>query len=108
MATGTFEYQTEGERLAIETAIAFVSELHHLAQTAPPGNVLSLAEGQALEQGRALLRSSLAAASGERKADGRRRGNGIEARNDSALRRPTRGHLQRPPVVHLHRRFQAR
>lgn len=62
MPTGTFEYQTAGERLAIETAIAFVSDLHHLAQTAPPGNVLSLAEGQALEQGRALLRSSLAAA----------------------------------------------
>jgi hypothetical protein len=62
MPTGTFEYQTERERLAIETAIAFVSELHHLAQTAPSGNVLSLAVGLALEQGRALLRSSLAAA----------------------------------------------
>ncbi len=62
MPTGTFEYQTERERLAIEAAIAFVSELHHLAQTAPPGNVLSLAEGQALDQGRELLRSTLAAA----------------------------------------------
>jgi hypothetical protein len=60
--TGTFQYQTEGERLAIEAAIAFVCELHHLAQTAPSGNVLSLAEGQALDQGRQLLRATLAAA----------------------------------------------
>ena len=62
MLTGTFAYQTEGERLAIEAAIAFVSELHHLAQTAPAGNVLSLTEGQALEQGRDLLRATLASA----------------------------------------------
>jgi hypothetical protein len=58
--TGTFEYQTERERLAIEVAIAFVSELHHLAQTAPGGDVLSLTEGQALDRGRELLRSALA------------------------------------------------
>lgn len=62
MPSGTFEYQTEQERLAIEAAIAFISELHHLAQTAPAGNALSLAETHALDQGRQPLRSALAAA----------------------------------------------
>ena len=59
MPTGTFQYQDEAERLAIETAIAFVAEMHQLAQTAPASQVISLCEGQALDQGRALLRSTL-------------------------------------------------
>lgn len=66
MPSGTFEYQTEQERLAIEAAIAFVSELHHLAQTAPAGNVLALAESHAVDQGRQLLRATLAAAAQQR------------------------------------------
>jgi len=59
MPTGMFHYRTEDERLAIETAIAFVSEMHALAQTAPSGHVLSLCEQQALLQGRDVLRATL-------------------------------------------------
>jgi|SRR5665213_441897 len=59
MSTGTFQYQDEADRLAIETAIAFVAEMRQLAQTAPASQVISLCEGQALDQGRALLRSTL-------------------------------------------------
>jgi hypothetical protein len=59
MPTGTFEYHTPEERLAIEAAIAFVSEMHQLALAAPHGQVLSLCEQQALDQGRDLLRSTL-------------------------------------------------
>jgi hypothetical protein len=33
MPTGTFDYRSEAERLAIERAIAFVAEMHALAQT---------------------------------------------------------------------------
>ena len=56
MPTGTFDYRSEGERRAIERAIAFVAEMHDLAQTAPDGQVLGLCEGQAVERGRDLLR----------------------------------------------------
>ena len=59
MPTGTFEYRSEGERRAIERAIAFVAEMHDLAQTAPDGQVLGLCEGQAVERGRDLLRATL-------------------------------------------------
>ncbi len=59
MPTGTFEYHSEAERLTIEAAIVFAAEMHQLARTAPPGQVLSLCEQQALDQGRDLLRSTL-------------------------------------------------
>ncbi len=59
MPTGTFQYQDEAERLSIEAAIAFVAEMRQLALTAPNGQVISLCEGQALDQGRSLLRSTL-------------------------------------------------
>ena len=59
MPTGTSQYKDEAERLAIEAAIAFVAEMRQLAQTAPAGRVIPLCEGQALDQGRALLRSTL-------------------------------------------------
>ena len=59
MPTGTFQYQDEAGRLAIETAIAFVAETRQLAQTAPASRVISLCEGQALDQGRVRLRSTL-------------------------------------------------
>ena len=49
MPTGMFEYRDEGERRAIERAIAFVAEMHDLAQAAPAGQVLSLCETQAVE-----------------------------------------------------------
>jgi hypothetical protein len=59
MPTGTFEYRSEQERLAIEGAIAFVAEMHSLAQTAPEGHILQACESHALDQGRDLLRHTL-------------------------------------------------
>ncbi len=58
MPTGMFEYRSEGERRAIEQAIAFVAEMHDLARTAPDGQVLGWCEGQAVERGRELLRAT--------------------------------------------------
>jgi hypothetical protein len=59
MPTVTFEYRSEQERLAIERAVAFVAEMHSLAQTAPEGLVLHSCEGHALDAGRDLLRFTL-------------------------------------------------
>jgi len=59
MPTGTFEYRNEQERVAIERAIAFVAEMHALAQAAPDGQVLQACEGHALGAGRDLLRHTL-------------------------------------------------
>jgi hypothetical protein len=64
MPTVTIEltYATDAERLALEQAIAFVSQLHRAAATAPDGSVLGACERLALADGRDLLRDSLAAA----------------------------------------------
>jgi hypothetical protein len=62
----TIEYRDENERLALEQAIAYVSQLRPLALTAPDGSVLDACERHALADGRALLRSTLAAALGSR------------------------------------------
>lgn len=59
MLTGTFEYRSEQERMAIERAIAFVAEMHSLAQTTPDGGILHACEGYALDGGRDLLRLTL-------------------------------------------------
>ena len=59
MPTGTFDYRSEAERIAIERAIAFVAEMRALAQAAPDGQVLPLCETLALGAGRGLLRSTL-------------------------------------------------
>jgi hypothetical protein len=61
MPTLTIEYQDENERLALEQAIAYVADLRQLALAAPSGTVLEACERLALDQGRALLRSTLAA-----------------------------------------------
>lgn len=58
MPTGMFEYRDEGERRAIERAVAFVAEMHNLAQH-PAGQVLGLCETRAVEGGRELLRATL-------------------------------------------------
>jgi hypothetical protein len=76
MPTATFEYQTEEERLAIEAALSFVAEMRSLAQTAPPGQILSLCEQQAHDGGRTLLRSTLQSA--------------VQARIDSAEKKGAR------------------
>jgi hypothetical protein len=68
MPTGTFEYQTPEEGLAIEAAIAFVSEMRTLALAAPPGHVLAACEQRALDRGRQLLRDTVAKASQARVA----------------------------------------
>lgn len=61
MPTLTIVYRDENERRALEQAIAFVTDLRQLAQDAPAGTVLDACERRALDQGRALLRSPLAA-----------------------------------------------
>jgi hypothetical protein len=62
MPTLTIEYRDESERLALEQAIAFFTQLRQVAQTAPAGTVLAACEQVALHDGRTLLRKSLAAA----------------------------------------------
>jgi hypothetical protein len=62
MPTLTIEYQGDQERLALEQAIAFFTQMRQVAQTAPAGTVLAACEQVAVEQGRTLLRKSLAAA----------------------------------------------
>ena len=52
MPTLTIEYRNDAERLAYEQAIAFVTQLHQVAATAPDGNVLAVCEKVALEGGR--------------------------------------------------------
>src|SRR3954471_10014870 len=59
MPTVTFEYRSERERVAVERAVAFVAEMHSLAQTTPDGQVLHACEGHALDAGRDLLRFTL-------------------------------------------------
>ena len=59
MPTGTFEYRSEQERVAIERAVAFVAEMHSLAQATPDGQILQACEGHALDAGRDLLRLTL-------------------------------------------------
>ena len=59
MPTVTFEYRSEPERIAMERAVAFVAEMHALAQSAPDGQVLHACEGHALDAGRDLLRHTL-------------------------------------------------
>src|SRR5947209_4770675 len=61
MPTLTIEYHDEDERLALEQAIAYFADLRRLAVEAPAGTVLDACEGLALDKGRALLRSTLAA-----------------------------------------------
>ena len=62
MITLTVTCRDDAERLAVEQAVAFVRQLHHLAATAPDGHVLAACEQAALRDGRALLRDTLAAA----------------------------------------------
>jgi hypothetical protein len=62
MPTLTIAYRDDAERLALEQAIAYVAQLRQVAQDAPDGSVLAACEKLALAEGRALLRSTLAAA----------------------------------------------
>ena len=62
MPSLTIPYRDESERLALEQAIAYVTQLRQAAQDAPDGTVLATCEKLALVEGRALLRGTLAAA----------------------------------------------
>jgi hypothetical protein len=62
MPTLTIEYQDDAERLALEQCLAYFGQLRQTALTAPDGTVLAACEQVALREGRALLRSTLAAA----------------------------------------------
>jgi hypothetical protein len=70
----TIEYHDEAERLGLEQAIAFFTQMRQVAQTAPDGTVLAACERVALQEGRALLRQSLAAAVGARIAAAEQKG----------------------------------
>jgi hypothetical protein len=74
MPTLTIEYRDDDERLALEQVIAYVRDLRQLALDAPAGTVLDACEGLALDRGRALLRSTLAAALHGRVAAAERKG----------------------------------
>ena len=52
MPTFTIEYRDERHRIALEQAIAYVTELHHIAQDAPRGSALDACEKLALGDGR--------------------------------------------------------
>ena len=62
MPTLTIEYQDDAERLALEQLVAYFAQLRQTALTAPDGAVLAACEQHALHDGRAVLRSTLAAA----------------------------------------------
>ena len=62
MPTLTIAYRDDADRLALEQAMAYVAQLRQVAQEATDGSVLAACEQLALAQGRALLRSTLAAA----------------------------------------------
>jgi hypothetical protein len=92
MPTLAIEYRDDAERLALEQAIAYVAQLRHVAQDAPPGSVLYACEQLALADGRALLRSTLAAAVEGRIADDEQKGgprDSAPARTPDARRAPT-------------------
>jgi len=60
MPTLSIEYRDENERLALEQAIAYLTDLRTVAHDAPDGTVLEACERLALDRGRSLLRSTLA------------------------------------------------
>jgi hypothetical protein len=62
MPSLTIEYQNDAERLALEQCIAYFTQLRQTALTAPDGTVMAACEKVALQEGRALLQSTFAAA----------------------------------------------
>jgi hypothetical protein len=83
----TIEYQDEAERLGLEQAIAFFLQMRQTAQTAPEGTVLAACEQVAVNQGRAFLRNSLAAAVQSRVASAEQKG-GLPAPKAARAPRP--------------------
>ncbi|MBN9119729.1 MAG: hypothetical protein J0I06_11325 [Planctomycetes bacterium] len=62
MPTLTIEYQTEAERLILEQALVFFTQMRQVSATAPDGTVLAACERVALDSGRKLVRDALASA----------------------------------------------
>jgi hypothetical protein len=62
MPTLSIEYQTEAERLLLEQALAFFTQIRQVAATAPEGTVLAACEQVALADGRQLVRDALGTA----------------------------------------------
>lgn len=62
MPTLTIEYRDDAERLVLEQAIAYLTDLRRVADNAPSGSVLDACERLVLDKGRGLLRSTLTAA----------------------------------------------
>jgi len=93
MPTLTIESRDDAGRLAIEQALAFVAQLRRVADSAPDGTVLAACEQIALQDGRALLRSTLAAAVQARVAAAEQKGGRrapAAARTAAATRARTR------------------
>ena len=66
MPTLTIEYQTDAERLILEQALAFLTQMRDVGATAPDGTVVAACERVALDSGRRLVRDTLATAVQER------------------------------------------
>lgn len=62
MPTLTIEYQTDAERLLLEQAVAFFTQMRRVADAAPDGTVLAACEQVALADGRKLVRDALGTA----------------------------------------------
>ena len=60
--TVTFDYETDAQRIALEQTLAYLQQLNRTAATAVAGVVLDTCEQVVLEQGRAVLRTTLQAA----------------------------------------------
>ena len=58
MPTLTTEYATDAERLMLERAVAFLTDLRAVARTAPLGTVIDACEALARTGGRQLLRDA--------------------------------------------------
>jgi len=74
MPSLTIEYRDDCERLVLEQALGYLSHLRQVAHEAPDGTVLDACEKVALADGRALLRSTLAAALDSRIAASEQKG----------------------------------
>lgn len=84
MPSITIEYSTEAERLGIEQALAFFSQMRLVAATAPDGTVLAACEQVALGDGRRLLKDTLASAV-------QARADGVDAQKKPSRASATRG-----------------
>ena len=62
MPTFTIEYTTEAERIILERAVAFVTQMRRVAVDAPAGTVVDACERVASTRGRTLLNDVLGAA----------------------------------------------